>query len=88
MAEVDQSGPDVGPSASGTRPGMWWVRPAFGAVAAGMGAPLARVIDWVTHESQAPTAGGLAGRVVAGVALGLLWGFGGNWVASWGQARR
>lgn len=86
MAEVNRP-PGTGSRGRGTRPGMWWVRPAFGAISLGLGAFLSRVFNWLLHDGEAPTAGELAELILFGVICGLLWGFGANWVASWGRAK-
>ena len=63
----------------------WWIRPAFGLILFGFLFPFNAMYGWWFEGSEAPTVKYLFGRLLVGIAWGIVWGFGGNWVASWGK---
>jgi hypothetical protein len=60
----------------------WWARPTFAVVGFATAQVLVAVFDWVAGDQPAPTAGALAGKALTGVIMGLVYGFGGNWLVA------
>ena len=63
----------------------WWARPAFGMILFGFLFPFNATYGWWFEGNETPTVKYLSWQLLVGVATGVLWGFGGNWVASWGK---
>ena len=78
---------DTGSSGSAPTPSRWWVRPAFGLMACGIGALMSLVVGWCLGHRAIPPTDIIEERVFGGVFGGLLWGFVGNWVASRAKRR-
>lgn len=66
----------------------WWVRPAFGMLMFGFLLLHDAMYGWWFEGSEIPTVSYLFGRLLNGFLMGLFWGLGMNWAASWGKKNR